>query len=68
VCHTKVVGIEKTFLTIPHMTAFRTILFCNLREITIGTISEEIYLKAKNKRTAKFQARKVFLGKLFLID
>jgi len=26
VCHTKVVGIRRTFPTIPHMTAFRTVL------------------------------------------
>jgi len=27
VCHTIVVGIERTFPTIPHMMAFRTVLF-----------------------------------------
>jgi len=27
VCHTKLVGIERTFPTIPHMTAFCTVLF-----------------------------------------
>jgi len=27
VCHTKVVGIGRTFPTIPHMTAFRTVLY-----------------------------------------
>jgi len=26
-CHTKVVGIKRTSPTIPHMTAFRTVLF-----------------------------------------